>query len=339
MRKTPVAASFDITFRCNLHCVMCHTWVKEKEIGEKDELSTVEIVGTARHLRERYGVEIIRFMGGEPLLREDLPEIVREVSQLATTLITTNGVLLDEPMSRALIEAGLSGVSVSLDGPRENCDALRGSGTWDRAVAGLRVLLRVRDELDNSLDVNIGNVVTKLNLDCMGEAAGFAEELGIDWYLWPMNHLHPIAEETEWNGVSCGFDHPAPGKAGELVLDDAELTVFWKEYYRLARRTGRPGSRRRTRGWLGPLKQIALHKAFNLFYRDCQRVGKHLIIGPDGEILPCEFLRSITLGNVMDRDREIWETPARRALEKGARSRSLPVCRECHRLALYRRHF
>lgn len=318
---------------------MCHTWLKGKEVGQNQELSSEEIVSAAKHIFESYGVSIFRFLGGEPLIRKDLAEIVRGISPFATTLITTNGLLLNEPTCRALVEAGLAGVSVSVDGPRENCDVLRGKGVYDRAVTGLKTLIRVREELGSEMDVKIGNVVSRVNLHRMEEAATFAHELGIDWHLWPMTHLYDVAMESEWNEISCGYEHPDPVQASQLLLDDAELKIFWKEYYKLARRFGALGSRKMAQGYLGPLKQIALHKAFTPFlFRKCQRVGKHMIIDPSGEILPCEFLRSVSLGNVQDRDQEIWETPTRIALEKEARKRTLPVCRECHRLALYRRH-
>lgn len=340
MKKTPTVVSFDITFRCNLKCVMCHTWQKGNEIELDRELSSAEIISAARHLFDTLGVTTFRFLGGEPLVRSDLAQIVQGISPFATTLVTTNGLLLNESRCKALIESGLAGISVSVDGPRENCDAVRGKGAYDRAIRGLKTLIRVRGELGSKIKVKVGNVVTKLNLLHMEDAAKFANELGVDWDLWPMIHLYEAAMGTEWNGISARYEHPDPVLASQLVLDSADLKMFWKELYRLARYYGAPGSRKRIQGWLGPVKQIAVHKAFApVLFKDCQRIGQHMIVNPGGEILPCEFLRPVSLGNVRNRDQEIWRTPTRIALEKVARERSLPVCQECHRLDLYRRHF
>lgn len=339
MNIAPAVASFDITYRCNLSCVMCHTWPKGRSIGREQELSADEVIIIARRLFDHYGVKVFRFLGGEPLVRDDLTEIVRGVSSFATTLITTNGLTLNEPTCRGLIDAGLAGISVSLDGPRENCDALRGQHVYDRVVNGLKTMARVKREFDSPIEVKLGNIVTRLNLHRMEEVAEFAHELGVDWHLWPMTHLYDHAKATNWNGTSCGIEHPDPELASKYMLDAAELQAFWKEYYRLARRFGKFGSQKMKQGWLGPLKQVVLHRTLSPFiYRDCRRIGRHLIISPNGEINPCEFLRPISLGNVLDRTQDIWRTPTRIELEKVARERRLPVCRECHRLALYRRH-
>lgn len=339
MLYSPVAVSYDITFRCNLKCVMCHTWMKSKEITQDQELLSDQIVSISKDLHERYGVSIFRFLGGEPLLREDLPYIISSLSPFATTLITTNGTLLDEPICRKLIEAGVSGISISIDGPRENSDAVRGNGVYDKAVTGLKTLMRVKGELGSNLEVKIGNVVSKVNLYKMEEAISFANDLDVDWNFWPMHHLYSKAKETNLKGVSCGFLHSDPQRASELVLDNKEIKIFWKNYYKLIRKYKKPGSQKSKQGRFGQLKQFILHKTFNLFYRDCLRVGQHMLISSNGEIPPCEFLRAAPLGNVLDQNQEIWKTSSRISLEKTARDRSLPVCRECHRLALYRRHF
>lgn len=339
MRTSPAVVSFDITYRCNLSCLMCHAWPQGRVITQAQELTCDEIVKVAKRLCEDYGVKVFRFLGGEPLIRQDLAQIVAGVSPFAATLITTNGVALTDSTSRALISAGLTGVSLSVDGPRDNCDTLRGENVYDRAVAGLQTLLRVKRELGSAIEVKIGNVVSKLNLHHMEEAASFAHELGVDWHFWPMTHLFEHAKATNWNGQPCGFAHPDPDRAHQYVLNATELRVFWKEYYRLARRFGKFGSGKMKQGWLGPLKQVLLHDALAPFvFRDCRRVGQHMIVGPSGEITPCESLRAISFGNVTKHDQEIWAVPSRVELEDAARKRSLPVCRECQRLALYRRH-
>jgi radical SAM protein with 4Fe4S-binding SPASM domain len=313
---------------------MCHAWPKGREIGRKQELSTEEIISAAKQISETYGVSIFRFMGGEPLVRKDLVDIVRGVSPFAKTLVTTNGMLLNERTCRALIDAGLSEITVSVDGPRENCDAVRGKGVYDKAVAGLKTMIRVRREMGSKISVRLVNVVSRVNLHRLEEAVTFAHELGIDYDFWPMAHFYDAAMATSWNGISCGFEHSNPAQASRLVLDDTELKLFWKEYYKLLRRFG---ARKLLKGWAGSLlKQIAIQPAFAPFvFSSCQRIRKIMIIGPSGEIVPCEYLRSISLGNVRDQNQERWQTPTRLALEKEVRKRSLPVCQQCRRLGTY----
>ena len=333
---SPLIATFDITYRCNLNCVMCHAPAWAKAHGSEPELSRDKIISTARRLTKEHGIGCFRFLGGEPRLREDLPDIIREVSSFAATVTTTNGLLLDKDMCATLVDAGLGVLNVSLDGPRENCDALRGEGTYERVVQGIRTFLYVRRERGSSKPaVSVGNIVTKLNLRRLGEVASFIRSLGADWDFWPIHHLYEKARETHWNGDSCGFEHPAPAQAKQLLLDEAEQEIYWAEYFRALRRYTRPGSARMAYGWLGPIKR-RVSRFRSRGYRDCLRIQNHLIIGPRGEVFPCEFLRRVPVGNVRGGASGLWDTPERRELRAAVGRGDLAICRECDRRSLYR---
>jgi molybdenum cofactor biosynthesis protein A len=106
-----------LTDRCNLRCTYCMPaeglpWLPRPELLTDDEL-----VRLVRIAVERLGVTEVRFTGGEPLLRPSLVELVRRVAALRPrpkTALTTNGIGLDKT-ARALAEAGLDRVNVSLD--------------------------------------------------------------------------------------------------------------------------------------------------------------------------------------------------------------------------------
>jgi len=83
----------------------------------REELLTFEEISTLVEIFSEVGVEKVRLTGGEPLLRRDLPLLVRLLAQnprIKDLALTTNGVLLDE-QARALAEAGLHRITVSLD--------------------------------------------------------------------------------------------------------------------------------------------------------------------------------------------------------------------------------
>src|SRR5581483_1209519 len=104
-----------VTDRCNLRCAYCmpeedYVWLPNAEILSFEEVSA---------LVDRFialGVRKVRLTGGEPLLRRDLPELVKLLAAkpLDDLALTTNGVLLEQQAS-ALREAGLHRVTVSLD--------------------------------------------------------------------------------------------------------------------------------------------------------------------------------------------------------------------------------
>ena len=136
-RSRPLRAlRLSVTDRCNLRCQYCmpeskYDWVPRSELLTFEELSRVV---------DRFialGVRKVRLTGGEPLLRADLPALVKTLAgkPLEELALTTNGVLLGT-LARPLFDAGLRQLTVSLD-------------TLSRATF---VRLARRDELDRVLD-------------------------------------------------------------------------------------------------------------------------------------------------------------------------------------------
>jgi cyclic pyranopterin phosphate synthase len=99
-----------LTPKCNLSCIYCH---KEGERSPKDQLSVEEIAEILR-VAAKFEIRSVKFTGGEPLLRPDLPEIIRSVPDGMESSLTTNGTLL-AALASSLREAGLRRVNVSLD--------------------------------------------------------------------------------------------------------------------------------------------------------------------------------------------------------------------------------
>lgn len=134
------ALMLSVTNRCQCACARCA--VGAGGAGGGQELTTDEI---KRLLAEAaaLGAREVSFFGGEPLLRPDLTELIREARRLGLrAALTTNGLLLDRAMALKLKEAGLSVAGVSLDDPSpEVHDAGRGvPGLWRKAADGARAL-------------------------------------------------------------------------------------------------------------------------------------------------------------------------------------------------------
>ncbi len=101
-----------VTQACNQNCFYCH---REGCVEEEREMSQEEI-GKLVEIAAEFGIEKIKITGGEPLVRDDIEEIVSEVSlpSIIDVSITTNGVKLAEKID-GLVEAGLDRVNISLD--------------------------------------------------------------------------------------------------------------------------------------------------------------------------------------------------------------------------------
>lgn len=136
-KNLPNMMSFAVNDVCDAHCEHCsfYSGVDDKTRQELTLRQAQQVVRDAQEL----GVSVINFVGGEPLLREDLPDIIRAVDKdLSTTVIFTNGSALAERVA-TLKRAGLDSVYVSLDSadPAEH-DRFRGvQGLFVSALAGL----------------------------------------------------------------------------------------------------------------------------------------------------------------------------------------------------------
>ncbi len=129
-----------VTNRCNMSCIYCHGEGEKPNGGEDlDKEDIVRIVKVAAE----YGVNKVKFSGGEPLLRNDLEEIISALPRLKDISLTTNGSLLAD-RALELKKAGLNRVNISLDTLNEekynlitNCR----KGSFKRVLQGINAAL------------------------------------------------------------------------------------------------------------------------------------------------------------------------------------------------------
>jgi heme b synthase len=142
--EIPRLVAWEVTRRCNLACVHCRAAAADHRFS--DELSTEEgrrlledIASLAAPDRAR-GPIIVILSGGEPLLREDILDLVRHGTGLGLRMVMApNGTLLTEAKARALVDAGLRRVSISLDAAlASRHDAFRRvPGAFEGAMRGM----------------------------------------------------------------------------------------------------------------------------------------------------------------------------------------------------------
>ncbi len=135
--KKPVVV-WNCTRRCNLSCVHCYS-ASDNTPGPA-ELTNAEARAMIDDLAN-FGVPVLLFSGGEPLLRNDLPEFLKYAKAKGLrTVVSTNGTLITPAMAETLAEVGLHYVGISLDGATgETNDKFRGlPGAFDKALAGIR---------------------------------------------------------------------------------------------------------------------------------------------------------------------------------------------------------
>ncbi|MFB0521308.1 MAG: radical SAM protein, partial [Desulfatiglandales bacterium] len=170
--KKPVVV-WNSTRACNLNCIHCYA--KAVHLRNDRELTTEQGLNLLDDLAT-FGVPVVLFSGGEPLLRPDLTELARHaVDSGMRTVISTNGTLIDEKKAMLFKDAGVSYVGISLDGLEDANDYFRGvRGSFQMALNGIRSCKKAE------LKVGLRFTINKLNADQVPGIFGLVEEMEIE---------------------------------------------------------------------------------------------------------------------------------------------------------------
>lgn len=169
--KKPVVV-WNSTRRCNLKCVHCYS--SSQNVKYSDELTTEQGKELIDNLAS-FGSPVLLVSGGEPLMREDLPELLRHaIDKGMRAVISTNGTMITREKARIFGKIGLSYVGVSLDGMQKIHDRFRGvAGAFDKAMRG------IRNCLDEGIKVGIRFTITGKNQGEVPEIFDLIEKEGI----------------------------------------------------------------------------------------------------------------------------------------------------------------
>ncbi len=168
----PIVVSFEVTDACTCYCRHCDHG------GPKDESRNLKPADYRRYM-DVLRPCVVQVSGGEPLMRDDLVEIVRNIksdSGLPYTILVSNWSLMTEERYLALREAGIDQFSVSLDFPDDRHDAFRGyPGLYDHLNDIIpRVAALGHD------DIVLNTCITSENLGEINAAADKAREWGVN---------------------------------------------------------------------------------------------------------------------------------------------------------------
>lgn len=164
---------WNCTRQCNLRCLHCYASANGSR--NHDEMDTEAGKALIQDLAD-FGVPVILFSGGEPLLRKDL----FEMAALARTrgirvALSTNGTLIDQGAARMIKELGFAEAGISLDGVGENNDFFRGhKGAFDAALQG------IRNCIAEGVRVSLRLTITSFNYQEIPAIFRLVESEGID---------------------------------------------------------------------------------------------------------------------------------------------------------------
>lgn len=291
LKRKPILtlAYIYLTHQCNLRCTYCNLpFLKTPELSTEDWFKVFDQLADLGCLR-------ITFLGGEPLLRDDLEDLIAHVRKKGMScVLTSNGVLVSRHIDRLNL---LSTLVLSLDGTESANDTVRGAGVFEAVQESIAAARRT------GIPVKINFVLSKKSSSCLDEFLDFIEEQ--DLYL-SINIMRSEATEL-WKDASS------------IKEDDSQIRENLESIAFLARRNGRILFSERTYRFAALWKNFSRDRfekcesspsdPLVLQGPRCQAGRYYMTINPDGTVYPCVLtIGKIPGGNVcQDGVLEAWQ--------------------------------
>ena len=325
--KKPVIV-WNMTRRCNLKCVHCYA--RAVDVHGKDEIDTASAKRMIDDLAA-YGVPVMLFSGGEPLVREDLVELAAyAVEKGMRAVISTNGTLITPQKAAELKKVGLSYVGISLDGLEEAHDRFRGKkGSFAKALEG------VENCQAEGLKVGLRFTINKRNA---GEIPGIFNILR-DMEIPRACFYHLVYSGRGSELIREDLDHQATRDVVDLIIDETRKCFDAgkpKEILTVDNHADGPYL------WMRLARENPerAEKVFELLqFNEGNNSGRGIgCISWDGKVHADQFWREHVFGNVLERPfSQIWDDPDIELLAmlknkkahvggRCAKCRYLPIC-------------
>jgi MoaA/NifB/PqqE/SkfB family radical SAM enzyme len=289
------AIFIELSTYCNLACRMCSVW-KRREHGAEYE-KVLSLLDEARTL----GATCFGPWGAEPFIREDLIDIMAYAESIGFQEINvvSNGLLLNDRQRMDKLEKLRRLIlTISIDGPRDVHDELRGKGAYKEAVEVLRELRR------RGITCGVSSVIMRQTLDRLTEIVDLAAEMGI----WAIS-MQPYSRET----AGVDKDHSVfEFRVGEeeMIMKKLENLVRYAKAKRVSIYTA------------NMMKWVPLYltrRVRPIPPDGCFVPSKLLVVKTSGETFPCVMsanaVSARSMGNVYEKSLDrIWHNATHREL-------------------------
>ena len=304
----PYHVVWEVTTRCNLNCIHCYAG---SVASSQAELSTIEGKRLLEQIAAVQDIRMIVITGGEPLLRQDIFELVEYAGQLGFHIVfSTNGTLLTPDTAKDLARLGVVNFSISLDGYTKDCheSIRRQPGCFQSAIDGIKAAAQT------GVCIQVNFTAMQQNLAELPGLINLADGLKAD--------------------IIMVFQAIPPLKDGEALELDAE------EQMRLIRTIAEKQKKSHALimpvccpeywPWLVENRRLSLGRSIQKSaLSGCGAGNAFGYIRFDGDVWPCNFI-PLSAGNVrLTAFPDIWNNSPLLQQFRGQARRLKGVCGEC----------
>jgi MoaA/NifB/PqqE/SkfB family radical SAM enzyme len=332
----PQSISFTITNVCNLHCQMCGQWSAEGYMhGRRDNLKREMTLTDWKRLVDEvaaHGVPYVLLRGGEPFLFPDIIELLEYIAGKGIfTSIDTNGTLLKQ-YAADIVRIGNIHLTISVDGPEEIHDVVRGvKGCFSRIREGVALLDDLERAGGHRISRSICFTISPYSFRGLGAMPDVARSLNIGsiaivpYYYVPQAVGKQYEEELKRLGCPAlswvGFHHEDSGvNFDEFKAQYRAYLANLKEVHSFPYMAL---SEDEYRTWFGdPLAPVGLAR--------CTNVEKLVDIQPNGDANFCVDFPDYPIGNVREATiEEVWNGERAARFREYRQQQPLAVCYRC----------
>lgn len=274
------AMARDGRWNCNQKCLHCYAAGQEQ--SEVKELSTEEWKHVIDKCR-KIGIPQLTFTGGEPTMRDDLPELI-DYAKWFVTRLNTNGVKLTKKLCKELYDASLDSVQITLYSANEmEHNTLVGVNNFSHTVDG------IKNAIEAGLNISINTPLCKVNANYL-DTLKFLNELGVKYVscsglIITGNACHQESKSTQLS-------------ENELYTILKDAVLYCAEQHMEISFT--------SPGWVSEERLELL----GLAIPTCGACLSNMAITPNGGVVPCQsWLSERTLGNILENPwNSIWNS-------------------------------
>ena len=338
----PVGYSLNLTTECNLRCGMCfewgsHGWYRRmQDSGEykKEELSW-DIA--ERLVRETASAKPFYLLwGGEPLLYSHFKELIALTGSLhCFSYVSTNGIMLDRYFPEIKENQYLTFL-ISIDGKKDEHDAVRGKGTFDKImdnITGLKAFGRKSPYVGAELTILPHNV---------NSLEGFCDEMqskGVDWIALNMCWFISTPQKESYEKYMKDF----------LCANAVSHLAYLNDNFQIDRKALKEqfaAIKNKKYSipvlWQPPFNHPEYidtyldHPETPLSYPFCYKQWLQADINYDGKVVSCKDWPDYLIGDLhRDSMRQIWNSENYKRFRAAIGANLMPVCSKCSSLGLY----
>lgn len=338
--------TFRLTSLCNLRCVMCgQRGVTGTLKGQHALDEAKNLVSLERYMQltdEVAGKAKVFYMwGGEPFMYPKFMDLAQYMaSKIPIFTVNTNGLALAQNAER-IVKDKWTGFFISLDGFRETNDAIRGDGSYQKVIDGIKAVNEQKKK-HNSPIPHLGIVTTISNMNYMylDQLVEATKDIGLSWHIINLGTYttEKIGEEQRaylkeklgidpyyWRGFANGYNQGIDGakfqeiltKVHNIKCDHPVITV-----------------------------PVIKPELINTYYSDLEAIVRDKCIAPwfsvninyNGDVHFCADYPDYIIGNIKnDKLADIYNSEKARAFRKALHDSPagiFPACRRCYQLML-----